>query len=265
MKLNVVNCVVGCGILQTRVKHNFARLSFEWLRLGVSKQTQGPEMSLPSSVLVEWAHHCKSQFLTKIIIYIFKDFNSPPQILVLYCYKSLWCSLFYGKNPVSGHPTGSTTSTNFNGIRLVFQMNWLQDWRKTTTLAIPLLFGITCLQLRRQKTGFVKLFKTMSGRLNWLILTSARRARTRTVFQWYILDCVTAACLYRLLRTGGGSSLTFWLQRIIVSIRRIGDHSVLISSRFLYFYLCWPFPFFYILWTVVIIEGSIFCLSKFLS
>lgn len=86
-------------------------------------------VSLPQSVLVECAHHCKSQFLTRIIIYIFKDFNSPPQILVLSCYKSLWCSLFYRTNPVFGHPTGSTTSTNFNEFSKVSQMNWLHDWR----------------------------------------------------------------------------------------------------------------------------------------
>lgn len=143
-------------------------------------------MSLPQSVLVECAHHCKSQFLTGIIIYIFKDFNSPPQILVLSCYKSLLCSLLYRTNPVSGHPTGSTTLTNFNEFRLVSQMNWLQYWRKTTTLpqlTIWLLFGISCLQLRREKTGFVTLFKTMSGRLNLLILSSTRRTITRTVFQ----------------------------------------------------------------------------------
>lgn len=52
MKLNVSNCVVGCGILQTRVKRNFARLSSELLRLGVSKQTQGPQRDFDVFTLV---------------------------------------------------------------------------------------------------------------------------------------------------------------------------------------------------------------------
>lgn len=120
MKLNVSNCVVGCGILQTRVKHNFARLSSEWLRLGVSKQTQGPERNCDVFTLV-----CISWMRTSLqepVPYwdIFKDFNSPNQILVLSCYKSLWCSLFYRTNPVSGHPTGSTTSTELQRVLISF-------------------------------------------------------------------------------------------------------------------------------------------------